>query len=246
MTELPSFDAVLFDLDGLVLDTEPTYLYAWRKAAVEFGAKLDNSLGHRLFGQHADAVMQALQDLIGPSFERERFHVAASSYWHQYLNSHGVVCMPGLEKLLDSLAWRHIPYALATNSDAPYAKICLERAGIDDRFPIRVSRDQVQHGKPEPDLFLEAARRLSVDPGRCLVLEDSPTGLEAARRAGTMPVLVQARPVEAATLTLAVAHFHSLEQIADAIEAKCLSTELEAPWHSQNRLPAASPAPRQQ
>jgi len=128
--------------------------------------------------------------------------------------------MPGLFDLLDLLTRRQIPYALATNSDAPYATLCLERAGVISRFPVRVSRDQVARGKPEPDLFLEAARKLGVDADRCLTLEDTPTGLEAARRAGTLPVLVQARPVSAETRAMALACFSSLGEVAAAISLR--------------------------
>ncbi|QSA96223.1 HAD family phosphatase [Methylococcus sp. EFPC2] len=233
MSMLPAFDAVLFDLDGLVLDTESTYLHAWRRAAAEFETVLSDDVGHALFGRHADGVMQALQVLIGPRFERSRFEAAASKYWHEYLDSHGIALMPGVTRLLEQLTQRRIPYALATNSDARYAELCLMRAGIDAWFRVRVSRDQVRAGKPEPDLFLEAARRLAVPSGRCLALEDSLTGLTAACRAGTLPVLVQARPVAVEALEMAIAHFRTLDQVADAIESTQLSTDPQCPYHSQ-------------
>lgn len=220
LTTLPIFEAVLLDLDGLVLDTEPTYLFAWREAAAAFGAVLDEQTGHTLFGRQADDVMRTLQTLIGPRFDRARFHALAEKHWRVYLKHHGIACMPGLSSLLDCFERLNIPYALATNSDAPYALECLEHGGVARSFPIWVSRDQVAHGKPAPDLFVEAARRLGVDPSACLVLEDSATGLLAAHRAQAIPVLVQKRQIPAEIRALAAACFASLTEVATALGAK--------------------------
>jgi HAD superfamily hydrolase (TIGR01509 family) len=135
------------------------------------------------------------------------------------LASHGIAKMPGLDDLLDVLTRDRISYALATNSDEPYARECLGLGGVTERFPLVVTRDQVANGKPEPDLFLEAARRLGADPARCLILEDSEAGLLAARKAGGLPLLVPTRPDAPASLTsLALAVFPSLTSIALAIE----------------------------
>lgn len=220
LTTLPNFEAVLLDLDGLVLDTEPTYLCAWREAATAFGVVIDDPTGHALFGQHADDVMRALQTLIGPRFDRARFHALAEKHWRAYLKHHGIACMPGLSSLLACFERLNIPYALATNSDAPYVLECLACAGIARCFPVWVSRDQVAHGKPAPDLFVEAARRLGVDPSACLVLEDSATGLLAAHRAEAIPILVQKRQVPAEIRGLAAACFASLAEVANVLDAK--------------------------
>ncbi|MDD5033925.1 MAG: HAD family phosphatase [Methylococcaceae bacterium] len=212
--QLPEFRAVIFDMDGLVLDTEPTYASAWRQASAEFGLMLDDEFLHSLFGRHADDVEAALEDRMGGSFDRDRFFDLAARYWWEHLQTRGVAPMPGLLELLTVLDSNHIPYALATNSDAPYARACLCRGGLEGRFPVTVTRDQVAVGKPEPDLFLEAARRLEVFPEHCLVLEDSPTGLIAARRAGAFPVLVLARSAPESVKALAETAFRSLAEVA--------------------------------
>ncbi len=127
--------------------------------------------------------------------------------------------MPGWGELLELLDFHRIPYGLATNSDALYASECLRLAGLDGRFPISLTRDQVAAGKPEPDLFLEAARRMGVSAADCLVLEDSATGLRAARRAGAIPVLVLGRQATEEAKALAAACFRSLLEVAEDLRA---------------------------
>jgi beta-phosphoglucomutase-like phosphatase (HAD superfamily) len=190
---LPDFRAVILDMDGLVLDSESTYSQAWRQAAGDIGFDLSEAFCESLFGRHADAVVEALAEVLGPAFERESFFRAAERYWLNALQTHGMPRMLGVDTLLTLFRRRNIPYALATNSDGLYARQCLNLAGMHEDFPVVVTRDQVALGKPEPDLILEAARRLDTPPAHCLVLEDSETGLLAARAAGTFPILIQRR-----------------------------------------------------
>jgi beta-phosphoglucomutase len=198
---LPAFRAVVMDMDGLALDTEETYCHAWRAAAADAGIELSPDYVRSLFGRHADDVKQALLEACGSRLDFGLFIASAERYWYSHLETHGVATMPGLRRLLSLFREQEVPYALATNSDAPYATQLLRRAGVIDQFPVRVTRDQVARGKPEPDLFLEAARRLGVPPSDCLGLEDSETGLRACISAGMSPVLI---PNRALLSTLAV------------------------------------------
>ena len=218
---LPPFAAVILDMDGLVLDSETTYCGAWRKAAADVGHALDDGFLESLFGRHADDVVQALAGELGSRFDRERFFRAAERHWFEHIETHGIPRMPGVEALLASFREASIPFALATNSDGHYARLCLERGGLSEAFPVMVTRDQVALGKPEPDVFLEAARRLDVDPTNCLVLEDSETGLLAARAAGTQPILIQRR-VELRTrlAPLAQIAFVSLEDLVNLMDCQ--------------------------
>lgn len=217
---LPEFGAVIFDMDGLVLDSEPTYAFAWKQAAETFGIQLDNDFLHGLFGLHADDVEAALAQRIGAGFDRDRYHAAAARFWRGHVADHGIALMPGVENVLALLDRQRIPYALATNSDGPYAAQCLRLAGMEGRFTRLVTRDQVAQGKPEPDLFLEAARRMGVAAAQCLVLEDSATGLLAARRAGAIPLLVLDRPAPEDSAALAFLSFKTLDEFAGQLAVR--------------------------
>jgi len=216
---LPPFEAILLDMDGLSLDTEGTYCLAWRQAAAEFGCRLEESICEDLFGRQAEDVERILGSLLGGVYDRQRFYRTAERHWRTHLQTHGVAPMPGLLSLLKRLQQGSVPHALATNSDRGHAEECLNHAGLSGVFEVMVTRDQVRQGKPAPDLFLEGARRLGVPITACLVLEDSATGIEAARAAGAIAVVVQRR--DALRLRLAEradAAFDSLETLLKAVE----------------------------
>ncbi|TSA01112.1 MAG: HAD family phosphatase [Methylococcus sp.] len=192
---IPRLGAVIFDMDGLVIDSERTYVTAWRHAARDVGVVMEDAFFEGLFGCQREDVTRLIAERLGASpFDPERFFMAAKDHWFKAIEAQGIQRMPGIEALLEVLQRRGLPYALATNSEARYADICLRHAGLLEAFPVRVTRDQVAAGKPAPDLFLEAAMRLGVSASVALVLEDSDTGLLAARAAGACPVLIQGRP----------------------------------------------------
>ena len=218
---LPAFSAILFDMDGLVLDSEKTYVTAWQRAAQALGKTLTTEVAEGLFGCHADDVARRLGEVLGPDFDRPAFFEIAERHWFKVLADEGIEGMPGVHALLDHLHSVGIPFALATNSDAHYAKRCLAAANLLNAFEVLVSRDQVKAGKPAPDLFLAAAERLGVSPSQCLVLEDSETGLLAARAAQTYPILIQQRPVLRDKLSpLANQNFPDLEAFLFALNPR--------------------------
>lgn len=185
------FQAVILDMDGLILDSEETYFRAFREAALEYGVGLQEAFFTELFGLEAREVERALQAKLGEAVDRDSFMKVAEKHWRGIVSVSGIPQMPGVGELLDLLRQESVPYALATNSVEPYAGLCLKLAGLEFEFPLRVTRDQVANGKPSPDLFLEAARRLGVSAEECLILEDSHTGLAAAKAAGGFAALVQ-------------------------------------------------------
>jgi beta-phosphoglucomutase len=218
MVKRADFSAVIFDMDGLVLDTESTYRSAWREAAQVMECEFLDSLWTTLSGMPSEKVMAALKNKGGVGFDLEEFTRLSALCWRRHVAVHGIEVKRGFHQLLELLIQENIPYCLATNSQAANAYECLELAGLEKTFSMIVSRDQVQRGKPAPDLFLKAAERLRVRIGQCLVLEDSAVGIEAASRAGALSVLIPSvLPVDAATAGLCNLQVTDLAQLRAVI-----------------------------
>jgi beta-phosphoglucomutase len=218
MHKLPDFSAVIFDMDGLVLDTETTYVAAWQQAAEAMGYEFPEAFCLSMSGLHSEVVDQRLMAFCGADFDLKTFARLSADYWYQYVNTHGINTKKGFRQLLDLIAGQGIPYCLATNSPMLNAYQCLESAGIRDVFSTIVTRDHVRQGKPDPEIFLKAAALLNVPVSRCLVVEDSHAGIEAASRAGAFSVLIPSiLPVDPHTRELCGVMMNDLAQLADVI-----------------------------
>jgi HAD superfamily hydrolase (TIGR01509 family) len=183
-------EAVIFDMDGLMLDTEPLYKQAWTEEAASLGFPLEDSLYGRFRGRTGPDSEAILRQAFGPAFPMEEFRRQRRRRWDELVQQQGIDLKPGLIGLLDQLDGNKVPRAVATSSARRQAEISLLAAGLSGRFPVVVTGDQVARGKPAPDLFLEAARRLAVQADRCLVLEDSAAGVRAAAAAGMPAILI--------------------------------------------------------
>jgi HAD superfamily hydrolase (TIGR01509 family) len=182
--------AVILDMDGLMLDTEPLYRAAWPGACAELGFVLDDAAYEPMIGRPNDACEAQLLKRFGAEFPMARFRALWPELWKAHARAHGIHRMPGLEGLLGFLENRAIPMAVATSSDAEYTDLSLRTASLTGRFETVVTRDQVAHGKPAPDLYVEAARRLGIEPEACIALEDSDPGVQSAATAGMKTICV--------------------------------------------------------
>lgn len=187
---LPGFSAVILDLDGLVVDSEPTYQAAWTQAGRYLGYPLRENLVQGFLGRSYDRIEQLLKTEFGPGFPLEKFRQKSAEFWHASVERSGIPVKPGLHALLAELERQAIPYCLATNSDEIHTEKCLKYAGLGGAFAIRITRNQVSAPKPAPEIFLMAAARLATPPERCIVLEDSETGARAALDAHAVVMLV--------------------------------------------------------
>lgn len=175
--------AVVFDNDGLFLDTEE----AWTRAEVVLFARrgLQFTLDHKrdLIGSSRPVAAAKLERML--SLPGEGF--ALMDELHDLVMEearHDVPPRPGALELLEALAAAGIPYALASNSSEEFVRRTLHAAGAEGLFEIVVTADDVEHGKPAPDIYLETCRRLGCPPGGCVALEDSPPGVTSAHAAG--------------------------------------------------------------
>lgn len=182
-------EAVLFDMDGLLLDTEVIYIEAMQATARSLGRDMPLEFCHSMVGVPGHECNLMIQQFYGEGFSIAEFRQHYSVQIRPLLDT-GIPLKPGVVELLDFLAGRGLPLAVATSSTRSTAEHHLEKAGLRSRFTVLATRDDVQHPKPRPDIYLEAARRLAVAPDRCIAFEDSNIGLEAAHAAGTMAFMV--------------------------------------------------------
>ena len=179
-----NIQAVIFDMDGLMLDTEPLYRIAWKRASAECGFQLTDEIYKNLVGRGRKDAMKTLAQTFGPEFPPDKFSVLAAQYEAQEFAGPPMPKKPGLDQLLAFLEQRNLPLAVATSTERRLTLPRLARTGLLSRFEVVATGDEVSRGKPFPDLFLLAASRLGVEPSSCLVLEDSEAGVLAARAAG--------------------------------------------------------------
>lgn len=190
LTDLSHLRAVVFDMDGLMVDTESIYQLAWREAAASFGYHLDEATLRATTGRRLEDCYKILRSAVDDAFPMPAFLELWPRLWHDHVSTHGVPQQPGLIALLDLLDEQQIPKAVATSTEYPEAVFTLEKAGIADRFSLIISGDQIKNGKPAPDIFLRAADQLGVAPHHCLALEDSEAGVLAATSAGMVTIMV--------------------------------------------------------
>ncbi|HQR38885.1 MAG TPA: HAD family phosphatase [Blastocatellia bacterium] len=181
---------MIFDMDGLLLDTESLAQRSWQQAAGDCGFELDDSLFLRLIGRTRRDSAEILASAVGDGFRLDEFRTRCRVRWEEVIAIDGIPLKPGVVELLDHLEAVGIGSAVATSTGFASAERALEIAGVRERFPLLVTGDQVENGKPAQDIFLKASELVAVAPAQCLVLEDSPYGIMAAHAAGAIPVMV--------------------------------------------------------
>jgi beta-phosphoglucomutase family hydrolase len=212
--QLTMIKAILFDLDGLMVDSEPHSLASWEAMLKERGATLDQLTIDSILGLRIDATARTLIDKYQLPDTVQGLSDAKTEYQIAHLNSN-VQPMPGLIELLDEIDRRGLKKAVASSGIRRYVEAVLRANGLLDRFSVIITGDQVAHGKPAPDVFLAAARALRVEPQHCLVLEDAPAGVQAAKAAGMMCIAVPDHSVAQLDLSQADRVVASLHDVQD-------------------------------
>ena len=188
--DIPRIRGVLFDMDGLVLDTEKLYCRFWAEAAQALGFPMthEQSLGMRslnkVWGQ------EKLTSYFGPEADYSAIREKRIELMNAYVAVHGIDPKPGIRELLDYLDQNDIRCAITSSSPLPWIEKHLGGQGLAHRFTALCSGHNMPNGKPAPDIYLAGAAAIGVAPEHCLAIEDSPAGLEAAWRAGCMPIIV--------------------------------------------------------
>jgi beta-phosphoglucomutase len=183
-----SLRAVLWDVDGTLIDSADHHYTAWVETMAELGRPLSREEFAGTFGQRNDEI---LRRYIGPQVTAEEIRYIGNAKEERYracVHRAGIEPLPGVRDWLSRLhaaGWRQ---AIASSGPRLNSETILAVLGLGDTFDIIVGAEDVAHGKPNPEVFLTAAARLGIAPDRCVVVEDAPTGIEAARRGGMRSV----------------------------------------------------------
>jgi HAD superfamily hydrolase (TIGR01509 family) len=204
---------VIFDLDGVVVDSEPTHERANAEYLAGLGATLDPELAAAMLGRRVRDLTDAIAEQAGLPPE-EVFAGREAVFW-RLLEQAPLRPMPGLRPALTRLTVAGLPLAVASSGTRDYVAHVLQRLGVAGAFAAVVSGEEVAEGKPDPGVYLLAAERLGADPATCVAVEDAPHGIAAARAAGMLVLAVPHARSEALDLRQADVVVADLEAAAD-------------------------------
>ncbi len=183
--------AVIFDMDGLMFDTENLTIPFWEVAGKPFGYNITYDIVLRMVGISAEKARLVMQEEFGDDFPYDAIRDEFRKIVQKEVEKNGVPLKPGLLFLLDRLSAAKIPLGVATSSRNATAVNMLTKAGIIDRFAALTCGDEVTNGKPAPDIFLLAAKKLGQPPSACVGFEDSPPGLQGLHAAGIRSIFIK-------------------------------------------------------
>lgn len=181
---------VLFDMDGVILDTEKLYTRFWKEAAQSLGFPMTHEMALGMRSLSRELGERQLKEYLGEEVDYQKVRDTRIKMMTAFIQENGVELKPGIQELLDFLKEKGIKTSIATSSPLDRTKEYLSKVGLVDAFDELVSGHMVPHGKPAPDIYLYAAEKLGLKPEECLVIEDSPTGLLAGMRAGAVPIMI--------------------------------------------------------
>lgn len=182
--------AVIFDMDGIILDTEPLLAKYWCMAANEFGFPMEYRHALELRSLAGEYASPLLKKYFGDSFDYTLVRNRRKELMEQEIEKNGLKKKKGIDTLLDYLDNTPLHKAVATATDIERATRYLNMIGLFDRFDSICCGPMVEHGKPSPDIYLFAAEKLGLQPSECIAVEDSPNGITSAYRAGLLPIMI--------------------------------------------------------
>ena len=190
MTEQHSFeqyDALIFDMDGTLVDSMPLHMDAWEQTSAEFGLPFDRAQLNEYGGIPTRKIVAMLAEQHGLAIDVEAFARRKVALYLEHIDK--VSVFPAMWELVKDCHGK-VPMGIGTGSTRAHAAHILRQTGLDAFIPVLVSADDVVNHKPHPDTFLKVAEQLGANPANCLVFEDTPIGLEAGRAAGMETLLV--------------------------------------------------------
>lgn len=182
--------AVVFDMDGLMLDTEVIGKRSWEHSATKIGLSLPLDYYPRVIGRTTASIRPLLLEWFGQDFPVDTFIAESNRFYQESIHSQPPAIKQGLTELLKALAVANIPCGVATSTRRASAIYKLTVTGILPYFKAVTAGDEVTNSKPAPDIYLRAVEKLGISPKQCLALEDSEAGIRSAKAAGLTAFMV--------------------------------------------------------
>lgn len=182
--------ALVFDMDGLMFDTERLGLKAWEYGGRQLHVDIGEPVVRQMLGMNQAGLRRFLTDRFGEGFDFYRCFQHWAEYMREAIEKQGVPLKKGLTRLLRYLKENGYRAAMATSSNRPMVLWYLQKSGVGGYFDEIVTGDSIRRGKPAPDIYIKAAKALLLPPEECMALEDSLSGIRSAYHAGMKPVMV--------------------------------------------------------
>ncbi len=190
MRDMKKPELIIFDMDGLLFDTERMAFTSCRRAARNYGYEVDEELFKKTIGINLKSTFELYREHFGEAFPSEDIKNDILKIYDDLIKQNGVPVKEGLYELLDYLKKVDIKLAVATSTGRQRAADLLKLAGIDRCFDYILCGDEIVNSKPDPEIFLKVSEKLGCTPENCIVLEDSEAGIAAAYNAGMLPIMI--------------------------------------------------------
>ncbi|MDM8528578.1 HAD family phosphatase [Anaerolineales bacterium HSG24] len=208
--------AIIFDMDGLMLDTERISQASWTRTMAEWGYELPHEVYLQTIGTTEAGTIDIYKRVFGDDYPIKEIRTQQRVYYHDHLTNKGIPVKTGLIALLDWLDETPLKRIVASSTERGWVREKLRITHLDHRFEQVVGGNEIPMGKPAPDIFLEAARRINVPTEQCIVLEDSEAGVLAGHAAGMLPLMVPDMKQPSPEVTkLAYQIFVSLDEVRE-------------------------------
>lgn len=182
--------AVIFDMDGVLFDTERVCMEVWMEIARQNGLPGMEEVFPQCIGLNANDSKQIVYKAYGEDFDYPEFRRQTADCFKEYIDKNGLPIKPGVREILEWLKASGYTVGLASSTRRESVLSHLKRAGLEDYFATVVTGDMVEHSKPLPDIYLLACGKLGVEPKEAYAIEDSPNGIRSAHAAGMCPIMV--------------------------------------------------------
>lgn len=215
--ESDKIKAIIFDMDGVIFDTEMIYLKVWSEVFEKYRYKMTKEIYASVLGTGRENVKKVFVNHFGSDLPIDDMYIEKDDNLAKEIEK-GVPLKSGVYEILEYLKENDFKIALATSATSKRAFKQLKQANIENFFNAIVCRDEVRETKPNPDIFLKAADKLMVKPEQCIVIEDSSAGIEAAFNAGMLPIhVVDLKEADEKILSNSYKSFNDLSEIRNEL-----------------------------